>query len=71
MQQDQALIRSELDQLKQQAWGLLHDDGEEWTDRLDQMMRAFGEHDEDPWRILGLIAQVGFLHMLESYEWTG
>jgi len=67
LQQDQAVIRSELDQLKQEAWQHLHARGEEWTDRLDQLMRGFMGHDEDPWRILGLLAQIGFLHMMESW----
>ena len=66
--QDQAIIRAELDQLKAEIWPVLQRHGEEWVDRFDQMIRAFGDHDEEPWRSVGIIAQIGFLHLLES--WT-
>jgi hypothetical protein len=68
MQSNQAIIRSEMDQLKSQCWQILHQRGEEWTDRFDQMITAFMQHDQDPWRSLGLLAQIGFLHLLESWD---
>jgi ElaB/YqjD/DUF883 family membrane-anchored ribosome-binding protein len=68
LQQQQALIRAEADQLKAELWPRLHDHGEEWVDRLDQMLQAFMQHDEDPWNTLGTLAQIGFLTMLA--EWN-
>lgn len=68
MQLNQAIIRSEMDQLKQGLWPVLQDHGEEWVDRLDQMMRAFMDHDQDPWRTVGTLAQIGFLCMLSEWE---
>jgi len=66
--QHQAIIRAELDQLKAEIWPVLQHHGEEWVDRFDQMIRAFGSHDEEPWRSVGIIAQIGLLHLLESWE---
>jgi hypothetical protein len=63
----QALIRAELDRMKPEIWEILQGRGEEWTERLDQMLRGFAAHDEDPWRIMGKLAQLGFLHLLESH----
>jgi hypothetical protein len=68
LHQNQTVIRAELDRMKPEAWRILQGNGEEWTERLDQMLRGFAGHDEDPWRILGLLAQIGFLHLLESFE---
>lgn len=65
---DQAIIRAEMDRLKAQIWPVLREHGEHWTDRFDQMIKAFSTHDQEPWRTLGLMAQVGFLHMLESWD---
>lgn len=65
---NQSIIRSEADQLKMDIWPILHERGEEWTGRLDEMLRAFSAHDEDPWRITGMLAQLGFLTLLESWE---
>lgn len=70
LSQDQAVIRSEMDQLKAELWPQLHAHGEEWTECLDQMLTAFAAHDQEPWKSVGLLAQIGFLHLLESWEAT-
>jgi hypothetical protein len=67
LERQQALIRAELDRMKPEIWEILQGRGEEWTERLDQMLRDFAAHDEDPWRIMGKLAQLGFLHLLESH----
>ena len=68
LQSNQAVLRAEMDQLKTLGLEILHERGHDWTDRFDEMMTAFMNHDQDPWRSLGLFAQLGFLHLLESYD---
>lgn len=65
---DQTVIRAELDKLKLVAWDELQNHSEQWVDRLNTMIVAFSEHDESPWNIVGILANIGFLHMLESWE---
>ena len=71
MRPNQALIRAHLDRAKPEAWDILQSKGIAWTDRLSEMVTGFREHDADPWRIVGLLADIGFLHLLESYEPSG
>lgn len=68
LQSNQAVLRVEMDQLKTLGLEILYERGHDWTDRFNEMMTAFMNHDQDPWRSLGLFAQVGFLHLLESYD---
>jgi len=65
-QQDLAVLRAEADQLIASLWDIFRGNGDLWVDRLDQMTVAFMDHDEDPWRTVGALAQVGFLTMLIS-----
>jgi len=64
----QAIIRAEMDQLKANLWPVFRERGEHFVDRLDQMLHGFMEHDEDPWKSIGTLAQLGFLTMLA--EWN-
>jgi hypothetical protein len=65
-QQDLAVLRAEADQLIASLWDIFRGNGDLWVDRLDQMTVAFMDHDEDPCRTVGALAQVGFLTMLIS-----
>ena len=60
--QHRAILDSELEQRRSEIGQILHARGEDWTDRLDQLIRGFEEHDADPWRTVGKLAQIGFLH---------
>ncbi len=66
--QNQTVLRAEADRLKCKLWPILEERGSQWTERLDQMMRAFAGHDQDPWRTVGMLAELGFLTLLESYQ---
>lgn len=66
--QDQSLLRAEADQLSSELWEEFFGNGEEWVERLNQMLLAFMEHDADPWRTVGTLAQIGFLRMLSEKE---
>jgi len=63
-----AILRSELEQRVAGMNDLLHLRGLNWCDRLDQMVTAFENHDQDPWRVLGKLAQIGFIYCLTEMQ---
>lgn len=64
----QAIVRAELDQEVREAWEMLYERGEDWTDRFLDLITELWELNEQPERAVGLLAHIGWLHMLESFH---
>lgn len=62
----QLLIEANVEQMKCEAWELLRDHSEDWVDALDGYMQGFAESPRDGIRAIGLLAQIGYSHMLAS-----
>lgn len=62
----QQIIDAHNDQIKAEAWELLRSHGEDWAEAVDLSMASFAESDRDGIRIVGLLAQIGYAHMLAT-----
>lgn len=46
---------------------MLYLQGEEWTELLVETLDGLRDHERPGARILGSLARIGFMHMLESH----
>lgn len=62
----QQIIDAHNDQLKAEAWDLLRSHDEDWAEAVDLSMQSFADCERDGIRIVGLLAQIGYAHMLAT-----
>ena len=62
----QQIIDAHNDQIKAEAWELLRSHNEDWAEAVDLSMESFAQCERDGIRIVGLLAQVGYAHMLAT-----